>query len=53
MVHGFGHSAKGLRFARGRGASDSELTTRYKNDPIMGATGMNVNFVRIEREVRS
>jgi thiosulfate reductase/polysulfide reductase chain A len=49
MVHGFGHSAPGLRFAHGRGASDSELTTRYKVDPIMGGTGMNVNFVRIER----
>jgi len=48
MVHGYGHSAKGLRFARGRGASDSDLTTRYKTDPIMGGTGMNVNFVRIE-----
>ena len=48
MVHGFGHSAKGLKFAFGRGASDSELVTRYKVDPIMGGTGMNVNFVRIE-----
>jgi thiosulfate reductase/polysulfide reductase chain A len=48
LVHGYGHSAKGLRFARGRGASDSELVTRYKTDPIMGGTGMNVNFVRIE-----
>ena len=26
----------------------SELVTRYKVDPIMGGTGMNVNFVRIE-----
>jgi thiosulfate reductase/polysulfide reductase chain A len=49
MYHGFGHSAKGLRFAYGKGASDSELITRYKVDPIMGGTGMNVNFVRIER----
>jgi thiosulfate reductase/polysulfide reductase chain A len=48
MVHGYGHTAKGLRFARGRGASDSELVTRFKTDPIMGGTGMNVNFVRIE-----
>ncbi|MGK2855770.1 MAG: molybdopterin dinucleotide binding domain-containing protein, partial [Thermoanaerobaculia bacterium] len=47
MVHGFGHTAKGLTFARGRGASDSELTTRFAIDPIMGGTGMNVNFVRI------
>jgi thiosulfate reductase/polysulfide reductase chain A len=47
MVHGFGHTAKGLSFARGRGASDSALISRYKTDPIMGGTGMNVNFVRI------
>jgi len=49
MVHGYGHHARGLKFARGRGASDSDLVTRYKVDPIMGGTGMNVNFVRIER----
>jgi thiosulfate reductase/polysulfide reductase chain A len=49
MVHGWGQTAKGLRYARGRGASDAVLTTRYKTDPIMGGTGMNVNFVRLER----
>ncbi|MBL6974645.1 MAG: molybdopterin-dependent oxidoreductase [Deltaproteobacteria bacterium] len=49
MVHGYGHDAKGLKFAKGRGASDSRLVTRYKVDPIMGGTGMNVNFVRVER----
>ncbi len=49
MVHGYGRTAKGLKFARGRGASDSDLVTRYKVDPVMGGTGMNVNFVRIER----
>jgi thiosulfate reductase/polysulfide reductase chain A len=49
MVHGYGHTAKGLKFARGRGADDARLVTRYKTDPIMGGTGMNVNFVRIER----
>ena len=49
MVHGYGHDSVGLRFARGRGASDSKLITRYATDPIMGGTGMNVNFVRIER----
>ncbi len=47
MVHGWGHTAKGLNWSRGRGASDSALVTRYKVDPIMGGTGMNVNFVRI------
>jgi thiosulfate reductase/polysulfide reductase chain A len=49
MVHGFGHTAKGLTFAKGKGASDSSLVTRYKTDPVMGGTGMNVNFVRIVR----
>ena len=49
MVHGWGHSANGLKFAKGRGASDSELVTRYETDPIMGGTGMSVNFVRVLR----
>ncbi|MBW2256733.1 MAG: hypothetical protein JRI25_19345 [Deltaproteobacteria bacterium] len=49
MVHGYGHDSKGLKFAYKRGASDSVLITRYKVDPIMGGTGMNVNFVRIEK----
>ncbi len=47
MVHGFGLTAKGLTHANGRGAADSSLITRYKTDPIMGGTGMNVNFIRI------
>jgi thiosulfate reductase / polysulfide reductase chain A len=50
MVHGFGHTAKGLRHALGRGASDAQLVTRYATDPLMGGTGMNVNFVTLERE---
>ncbi len=48
LVHGWGHTAKKLRYAAGRGASDSELTTRYKVDPLMGGTAMGVNFVRLE-----
>ena len=48
LVHGWGQTARKLRTAHGRGASDTELTTRYKVDPIMGGTGMNVNFVRLE-----
>jgi thiosulfate reductase/polysulfide reductase chain A len=35
--------------ARGRGADDSALMTRVLVDPIMGATGMRGNFVRIEK----
>jgi len=49
MVHGFGHTSKGLTYSKGKGASDSALTSRFKVDPIMGGTGMNVNFVRIMR----
>jgi thiosulfate reductase / polysulfide reductase chain A len=50
MVHGFGHTSKMLRRALGRGASDAGLITRYQTDPLMGGTGMNVNFVTLERE---
>ena len=49
LVHGYGHDAKGLRFARGRGASDAPLMRRVAIDPVMGGTGMNVNFVRVEK----
>jgi thiosulfate reductase/polysulfide reductase chain A len=52
LVHGFGQTARKLRTAYGRGASDAELVTRYKVDPIMGGTGMNVNFVRLEPVAR-
>ena len=48
MVHGYGHTSRGLTFAYQRGACDANLITRYKVDPIMGGTGMNVNFVSIE-----
>jgi thiosulfate reductase/polysulfide reductase chain A len=48
LVHGFGHTARGLRHARGKGASDAGLITAYKVDPLMGGTAMNVNFVTIE-----
>jgi thiosulfate reductase/polysulfide reductase chain A len=49
LVHGWGQTARRLRYAFGRGASDSQLASRYKVDPIMGGTGTNVNFVRIAR----
>lgn len=50
MVHGFGHTSKMLTRALGKGASDAQLVTRYATDPLMGGTGMNVNFVTIEAE---
>jgi thiosulfate reductase/polysulfide reductase chain A len=48
LVHGFGHSSRGLRHAFGKGASDAQLITRYRTDPLMGGTAMNVNFVTLE-----
>lgn len=50
MVHGFGHNAKMLKRAFGKGASDAGLITKYKIDPLMGGTAMNVNFVTFETE---
>ena len=46
LVHGFGQRSKRLRRASGRGASDTALMSRIKVDPLMGGTGMRVNFVR-------
>lgn len=48
MVHGFGQKSKMMRSTFEKGASDSQLITKYKIDPIMGGTGMNVNFVTFE-----
>jgi thiosulfate reductase / polysulfide reductase chain A len=50
MVHGWGHRARGLHYAFGRGADDSELISRVAVDPIMGGTGMRVNFVTLRKE---
>lgn len=51
MVHGFGQKSRQLRSTYKKGASDAELVTKYSNDPLMGGTGMNVNFVTFEMEV--
>jgi thiosulfate reductase/polysulfide reductase chain A len=51
MVHGFGHNAKRLTRAFGKGASDAQLITRYATDPLMGGTAMNVNFVSLVPEI--
>ncbi len=53
MVHGFGQQAPGLHKANARGASDNALISRVAIDPIMGSTGMRVNFVRVKPEVQS
>ena len=47
MVHGFGQRSKMYRQTFNKGASDAQLITKYKTDPLMGGTGMNVNFVTI------
>jgi hypothetical protein len=45
IVHGYGRKARKLRGVYGKGIDDAELITRVEVDPIMGGTGMNVNFV--------
>jgi thiosulfate reductase/polysulfide reductase chain A len=45
LAHGFGHRTPRMRLTDGVGASDNDLITRVKMDPIMGATGMRSNFV--------
>lgn len=47
MAHGFGQQAQGLTNAYGKGASDAQLITRYKLDPLSGGAGMRVNFVKL------
>jgi thiosulfate reductase/polysulfide reductase chain A len=49
LVHGYGRKPRGLRQVHGKGIDDNELVTRVKVDPLMGGTGMNVNFVTILR----
>ncbi len=49
IVHGYGRKAKKLRQVYGKGIDSAELVTSYKTDPIMGGTGMNVNFVTFLR----
>jgi len=50
VVHGFGHHNPMIHNKRGEGACDTELMSRVKVDPIMGGTGMRVNFVRVLKE---
>ena len=46
-VHGFGAQSPSLKKAHQHGFSDTALITRVAVDPLMGATGMRVNFVQI------
>ncbi|MEZ4674939.1 MAG: molybdopterin-dependent oxidoreductase [Caldilineaceae bacterium] len=47
MAHGFGQQSKGLTNAFGKGASDAQLISRYKLDPLSGGAGLRVNFVKL------
>lgn len=47
MIHGFGHSSKGLSNACCMGGSDSELIRDYAVDKISGSTGMRTEFVKV------
>lgn len=49
IVHGYGRKARGLKYVFGKGIDSAELVTQYKTDPIMGGTGMNVNYVTLIR----
>ncbi len=51
VVHGYGHTSPGLKFAKGRGMDDTTLVTKVAVDPVAGSTGMSVNFVTVERAV--
>lgn len=50
MVHGFGVHAPELRRADGKGIGDEEMIGRYAIDPLMGATAMRSNFVKVVKE---
>lgn len=49
MVHGFGQTARHLKSTFHKGASVAQMVTRYKTDPLMGGTAINVNFVTFEQ----
>ena len=50
MVFGFGHTRKAMRNAYMRGASATQLATRYVTDPLMGGTSIHSNFVTFVKE---
>jgi thiosulfate reductase/polysulfide reductase chain A len=48
LVHGFGHTASGMRRALNKGASTAALLTRTKIEPLMGAIANNRTYVTLE-----
>jgi thiosulfate reductase/polysulfide reductase chain A len=51
MVYGFGHTAKAQTTAYLKGASATQLTTRYVVDPLMGGTSLHSNFVTFVSDI--
>lgn len=49
LVHGFGSEARAWKSAYRKGASTAQLATHVKIDPLMGATSLHTNFVRLEK----
>jgi thiosulfate reductase/polysulfide reductase chain A len=50
MVYGFGHENPMMKTAYRRGASASQLNTRYVTDRLMGGTSIHGNYVTIVKE---
>lgn len=50
MVYGFGHTSKMLKSAYLKGASATQLTTKYVTDLLMGGTSIHSNFVTFVKE---
>jgi thiosulfate reductase/polysulfide reductase chain A len=49
LVHGFGSRQRKLEFAYNKGASDTDLMSGEKSDPLIGSKALNIAFVRIEQ----
>jgi hypothetical protein len=50
MVHGFGHTDPRLKAGYMKGVNSSEMIIDTKIDPVMGAVGIQHNFVTFSRE---
>ncbi len=49
LVHGFGSRQRKLGYAYNKGASDTDLMSGEKTDPLIGSKALNIAFVRIEQ----
>ena len=50
LVYGFGHTVPQQRRSNGKGASASQLLTKYETDPLMGGTSIHSNFVTFVKD---